>query len=930
MTKVFGAIGVALVLFALPVAAAVQTAQVGQVIGEVRDVTGAVLPGATVTLTSPDRGFSRVTVSDGFGKFLFAVVPGGRYDVTVTMSKFEVKKVAGNLVEAEKTTGLSVVLKLATVEEKATVVGETPIVDPTNQTLNIRLRAEEFQKLPFNRTYQDLIAVAPGVVGTGNVNAHGALASSNVFLFDGVNTTDAVTGTFGNNINFEAIQEVIVRTATVGAEFGRATGAHVDVITKSGTNQLAGSYKFLMTNDQWNQQNSSVSEIAPNASLARTKYNHINPTYSGTMGGPVARNKAWFFAAYEDARTTTAERQTNAAPGFTPESYQQTTKSPYMTVRVSAEVKPGQNLWAKVTQSPTNGFIFDYYPGGTAAERQALTNQDQGGMSYAAQYTAVFGMHWTGEVMVARSQENITVSPFEASTLNGGAAIFDELDGRWYNSPTYNGYVRRPRMQATAAANYFTNIGGKTHAFKVGMDWQDIRSENSFKFTNAQEFDVIGFNPVTRTYTPDLRFDYDADPSHSKGTQIALYGRDRFQLGSRGSVEAGIRIEKQTGFSDVNALTIDTFVFAPRFSASFAMTPDARTLLVGSYGRFHDGILQGFSDTFSAVPQQTNYNLFVWNGSSYDFVSRFEQGASSFVPNTDVTPRYMDEYTAGVDHKVGRVLGVSARYINRKWANFIDDVRTFNAGGAISRVVANVPDASRTYRGFEFMLDRRLANHWTASANYTFSQTRGNHFADDFSAIGDFVSENCRQSSGGVPIDNGLGDANGVFPCASLQTNLMGKPSYDRPHLAKFQAAFSKPMGRFDVTTGFVGSLASKATFTKSRSVNVLLPGTLTASGQTLTYFYEPRGTDRIEGLAKSLDATVEATRRVGRASFGMKFDVFNVFNLEDKIAVNNTTWCASSTTPSCQASVNSFGTATVRNSFQVPRTMRFTFVVRY
>ena len=100
--------------------------------------------------------------------------------------------------------------------------------------------------------------------------------------------------------------------------------------------------------------------------------------------------------------------------------------------------------------------------------------------------------------------------------------------------------------------------------------------------------------------------------------------------------EAGIRIEKQTGRSDVNALTVDTFEFAPRISASYALRSDARTLLIGSYGRFNDGILQGFSDTFAAVPQQTNYNPFVWNGSSYDFVSRFDQAASTFAPNTSV------------------------------------------------------------------------------------------------------------------------------------------------------------------------------------------------------------------------------------------------------------------------------------------------------
>src|SRR6185436_7278849 len=324
----------------LPITVAGQTAQVGQVIGDVRDATGAVLPGATVTLTSPERGFSRTTVTDGLGKYRFSVVPSGQYDVTVTKSKFEVKKVVGNVVESEKTTGVSIELQLASVQEKATVVGEVPVIDPTNQTLETRLRADQFQKLPFGRSFQQLISIAPGIVGTGNVNAHGALASNNVFLFDGVNATDPTTGTVGNSLNYEAIQEVIVRTGTVSAEFGRATGAFVDIITKSGTNQISGSGKYLFTNDQWNQQNSTVSELDSTVSLARTKFNKVNPVYSGTMGGPVLKNRAWFFAAYEDARVTTPQLQTNAKPTATPETYQQTTKSPYLNVRVTSEVKP--------------------------------------------------------------------------------------------------------------------------------------------------------------------------------------------------------------------------------------------------------------------------------------------------------------------------------------------------------------------------------------------------------------------------------------------------------------------------------------------------------------------------------------------------------------------------------------------------------------
>ena len=105
---------------------------------------------------------------------------------------------------------------------------------------------------------------------------HGALRSNNLFMFDGVNTTDPTAGTVGDSLNFEAIQEVLVRTSAVSAEFGPATGAIVDVITKSGTNRPQGSFKYLLANDAWNAPNTTHGEVAAAdgsfPSLARTRF----------------------------------------------------------------------------------------------------------------------------------------------------------------------------------------------------------------------------------------------------------------------------------------------------------------------------------------------------------------------------------------------------------------------------------------------------------------------------------------------------------------------------------------------------------------------------------------------------------------------------------------------------------------------------------
>src|SRR3989442_1296549 len=100
------------------------------------------------------------------------------------------------------------------------VTGDTPIVDMTNTTANTRVRRDEFEKIPVGRSYQSLIGTVPGVVGTGNVNAMGALTSNNLFIIDSVDTTDPTTGTFGTNLNYEPIQEVSVYTSAAFPPYG--------------------------------------------------------------------------------------------------------------------------------------------------------------------------------------------------------------------------------------------------------------------------------------------------------------------------------------------------------------------------------------------------------------------------------------------------------------------------------------------------------------------------------------------------------------------------------------------------------------------------------------------------------------------------------------------------------------------------------------
>lgn len=902
----------------------------GTIAGQAKDETGGGLPGVNVQTISQERGVTRSGVTDVAGHFFFAAVPIGHYRVVFALSGFQTVTMTDNLVETEKTTELSVTMRLAAQAAEVTVTGEVPIVDKTTTSVQTRLRQKEFEKMPVGRSYQALLGAAPGVVGQGNANVHGSLGSNNLFIFDGVDTTDPTTGTFGSNLNFEAIQEVNVITSGVSAEYGRAIGGVISVITKSGTNTFEGSAKYIAVNDKWDEQNKTKNQVT-GASLARVKFDQVNPTYTFTLGGPIWKDYAWFFGAYEKQKTTSPQRQTVVVP----ENFQQSLDSPFYEVKLTGQVTPSHQLQGRIHASPTNGFVIDYWavPSSqipvVAAELSALTRQDQTARTRSITYSGVFGSHLSAEALYAKNDETITVFPFQVSSLDNGAPHFSEADGKFYNGATFDGFVKRPRQQATAAVSYYVDFGGNSHSFKAGFDWQGLESAAQFAYPNNQFFDDNSFNPTTRKADPLTRQDYDVPlPSVSKGNVYAGYVRDKFSLGKQLFFELGVRYERDDGKSDIGKETFTTSHFSPRVAASYDIRGDGKTLALATYGRFYQFILQGLSDSFAQIPQQGNYNNFTWDGTKYVLANRVETGGASIQPNTGLHDPYLDEVTLGFQQQIGNTIGLGVRGVYRKFGDLIDDIVTLNTSGSLSRQFVNYDAATRKYEGIEATFEKRFSDHWLANANYTYSRVTGNHYANSASSLGDFLNSTCRTTA-----DSTVGTG-GIIPCSEVNNGSRkdGLAAYDRPHNVKLGAAYSRLFGPVSASLGMGGNWISGVNYQKQRTVNVLIPGTSTNSGQTATYFYDDRGNERLPG-AWTIDTSLELTFKIfSTLELGGKGEVFNVTNRQEQITVNNLVWCNNFTNPSaaCVTARNTFGLATARGAFQAPRSYRLTALLRF
>lgn len=917
MQKLRGAlIALGLVLALTPAQVFAQGFQIGNIAGVVTDSTGAALPGVTVTVTNTQRGGSRTDVTDNQGRYRFSALPLGVYSLEASLQGFRPAKRDKMQVEAEKTSSADLTLGLAAATEAITVTATTPVVDPTNVAQTTSVSTREFEKAPVGRTYQDLAHLAPGVVGGANPNSSGSLSSSNQFLFDGVDTTDPATGTFGSNLNFEAIQEVNVLTSAVSAEYGRATGAIVNVITKSGTNAFAGSVKAIAINDNWNADN-KVTNTQTGASLQRTVVDHNNVRYAATLGGPAWRDHIWFFGAYDQYKPLGSNTRT-------PVSGEEWSSNPYMqfeNYRVTAQLTPSHNIFARYARDPYTGIVRGDYGGG-GGDLFAIHTQEQGGAQKAVQYAGVFGSKISAEGMVSTTTSKILVGNYRSpGPFDNGSAVYDENTGRYLNGSffaTGNG-TDRPRKQFAFATSYFTSSGKMTHDIKVGIDRQEVKSSAYYSYTNNRMYDIY-FNPnYTMDKTQDgTRYDFiNTGAQTSEGKIDSVYLRDKLNLG-RFYLDAGVRYEMQTGNNDVGTKVVDATSLAPRLSGSYDLKGDGRSLVTASAGRFYDFILQTFIDGYAQTVQRGVYDVYSWNipTQAWDFNSHIDLGGGTINPNLSLKAPYVDEMTVGFQQRLGASTGIGARLIIRKWNNLIDDYRRYE-NGVLKVSYQNEPLAKRKYNALQLTLDKRFSERWSLLANYVYSKAEGNDFGTSTSAVNNFVGMNCKIASDSV-----------TLPCNDVLSHLYGRAAYDYPHNLKVLGVYSLPVGPVNLTFGGAGEFRSGGTYTKTATASVL-SASGGATGQTLPYYYNGLGSDRLDSWWQ-IDGSAEATYSLPRGiQVGLKGEVFNITDTQKAIGVTSQVWCEANTA-SCAATQKRYGSQTTTGNYQPIRNFRLSALIRF
>lgn len=286
------------------VAAVALAAPVGSIAGTVKDASGAAIPSVRLTLTNTATNAQFSTLTNPQGEYQFLDLPPTTYSLVAEESRFKRASVASVLVEVDQITHLELALEVGTVSESVSVEAVAPLLENDKSTLSSVVDERNIMNMPLNgRQALDIALVTPGVLPTAvgtqvfSFNVAGARAQSNIYLWDGVSNMDTQVNSNLNNFRIaDAVEEFSVQTSVSTAEYGRGQGGQINMVTKSGTNSFHGTaFEYLRNSDL------DATDFFINKAGGTKTPLHRNE-FGGTFGGPIKKNKIFFFASYEEFR----------------------------------------------------------------------------------------------------------------------------------------------------------------------------------------------------------------------------------------------------------------------------------------------------------------------------------------------------------------------------------------------------------------------------------------------------------------------------------------------------------------------------------------------------------------------------------------------------------------------------------------------------
>lgn len=891
-------------------------ATTGSISGRVISSDGESLPGVIIAATSPMLQGIRTAVTSASGDYLIPLLPPGTYSVSFELAGFQTVKRTQQVAGAYNAP-VDVTMSLAGVTEAVTVVADAqPLTDTAQVATNFK--QELMALLPSNRTIDAVMLMAPSVHATGPRGAFsidGAQSYENLYLLNGAVIVENLRGSPYPLYIEDALQEITVATAGVSAEYGRFEGGMVSAVTKSGGNVFSGSLRTSFANDYWRARTPALSDPKRDPGAANPG---TIPTYEVTLGGPIKRERLWFFGA-----TRIRKEETGRKTAFTGIPYIRTNDEKRYEGKLTFTPRANHSLQASYTaiaQVQTN------FTSQNVMDTASLALQRQPSDLLSVRYCGIVLPNLSVEMQYSSRHLTLNTGANTREKIRGTLLVDASRNARYW-SPTFCsvcGDEKRDNDDVLAKVSYFlsTRAFGAHHLVSGYDRFNDKIFQNAY--ASGSDYRIQGTSSVIRgtnvfpQFLPNSTLIMHTPVEQStEGSDLRMnsaFFNDAWRLNEHVSFNLGVRWDKNDAQDGGGAVVANKGLWSPRVAAVWDPKGDGRWSLNASYARY---VMPMTSNVAASTTAAGNAATFVWvyqgpavnpdptaalvtSDVAIERVFNWLEAnggtnlrmAGSFLPGVNVrilsplkSPN-ADEYAVGTSRQLGARGTLRVDGVWRMYHDFYSQRADLTTGRTNDRLdnaydlfsVENTNDVKRRYSGLMVQASYRIRNGFDLGGNYTLSRTWGN-FDGETSGAGPSVAQ-----------------VNAYPEYKRREWNSPeGDLAADQRHRARFWGTYAAPMPEragslmFGLLQQIGSGVPYGAVGSGSNGVNafpfvVPNPGYLTPQAPTGTvdYYYTARDAFRTETTYRT-DLSINYARRLraGAAQPELFFhgEVLNILN---------------------------------------------------
>jgi outer membrane receptor protein involved in Fe transport len=924
----------------------------GTLAGKLVDSQGLAVPGATVTVTGPQGAKSFIT--DAEGRFHVPFLTPGTYDVRAELQGFKATETKGVAVSLGSTTEVSLKMEVGGLTETVEVVAAQTIVDTRSTTTGAVLGSDLLSRVPVGRRMSDTVYLAPGVSSSGstgraNPSISGGSGLDNQYVVDGVNVTNTgygalgsysiIFGSLGNSTPYDFIKEVQVKTGGYEAEFGQATGGVVNVVTKSGSNQLRGSVFGYTRPDwlegEWKQFQSDQGTVQ---TLGNQQYD------AGIeVSGRIVANRLFFFGAINPAWETRTFQAPEGFPLVQDGGWDRERRNLNYSGKVTYQIAPNHRVDASFFGDPSKGPMgpqrISALTVQTPIDGSFTTSFSElskyGGNNQTVRYDAVMSPTWLIEASFANARNQIeevpSVDQWRITDRRGAAPIISGGIG------FFEAGNDSKNKQFKVKSSHIT--GG--HQLAYGFQFEDVTydqindrtgptylAHDGRQTATGAQVDIVGdvnFGQIYRV----TRANFNTGRS-TEQTYYNFFVQDSWKVSDRLTINPGIRYEQEK----LAGTLVDNFElknnWAPRIGVIYDPIGNGRSKLYANYGRFYaripndlaaralsadDGVSrEDFFDAGLTRPIPNGVVTQIPGGGQ--ITNHFAlAGVGADVIDPDAKLSYKDEFVLGYEFEAFRGANLGIRYIRRTIGRVLEDVAAapmvaYDLGlpgietveyiltnpspdtpTVAPQLGATFEDPIHNYDAVEVTLSGSFTSKFIGTASYRWSRLHGSFegfYREDngqsdpgITSLYDFPTNDPSYTSIGVPQFGYTGDIRYLGELGQ------GPLPLDRPHQVKL-------FGSYAATDALAFGLGLNTS--SGKPLTPLAANPNYTNGGEIPEAPRGSGIETVDGFKKrspmefQLDAQASYALRFGPRRLTLLADAFNLFNLRRTLDYNNWT----------------------------------------